>query len=53
MEFETLEQLRAELAVYIDRYHHHRPHSGLDYRTPKEVRHTWDDAQEQPLKLAA
>ena len=52
MEFETLEQLRHELAAYIDRYHH-RPHSGLDYLTPKEVRHTWDDAQEQPLKLAA
>jgi putative transposase len=52
MEFETLQQLRAELAAYIDRYHH-RPHSGLNYRTPTEVRQTWDDAQEQPLKLAA
>jgi putative transposase len=52
MEFETLDQLRGELAAYIDRYHH-RPHSGLDYRTPKEVRQTWDDAQQQPLKLAA
>jgi putative transposase len=52
MEFETLDQLREQLAPYIDRYHH-RPHSGLDYRTPKEVRQTWDDAQEQPLKLAA
>ena len=52
MEFETLEQLRIELTAYVDRYHH-RPHSGLDYRTPKEVRHTWDDAREQPLKLAA
>jgi putative transposase len=52
MEFETLEQLREQLAAHVDRYHH-RPHSGLDYRTPKEVRQTWDDAQEQPLKLAA
>ena len=52
MEFETLDQLRAELAAYVDRYHH-RPHSGLDYRTPKEVRQTWDDAQEQLQKLAA
>ena len=52
MEFETLHQLRAELAAYIDRYHH-RPHSGLDYRTPKEVRQTWDDAQQQLQKLAA
>ena len=52
MEFETLEQLRAELVAYVERYHH-RPHSGLNYLTPKEVRQTWDDAQEQPLKLAA
>jgi putative transposase len=52
MEFETLEQLRHELAAYVDCYHG-RPHSGLAYLTPKEVRHTWDDAQEQPLKLAA
>ena len=51
-EFETLEQLRDELTGYLDRYHH-RPHSGLNYRTPTEVRQTWDDAQEQPLKLAA
>jgi putative transposase len=52
MEFETLEQLRYELTAYVDRYHD-RPHSGLDYRTPKEVRQTWEDAQEQPLKIAA
>jgi putative transposase len=52
MEFETLDQLREALAAYITSYHH-RPHSGLDYRTPKEVRHTWDDAQEQLQKLAA
>ena len=36
-EFETLDELRAALAAYIDSYHD-RPHSGLDYRTPKEVR---------------
>jgi transposase-like protein len=24
----------------------HRPHSGLDHRTPREVRETWEDAQE-------
>jgi len=45
-EFETLEQARAEIGAYVDRYHH-RPHSGLDYRTPKEVRQTWEDAQEE------
>ena len=42
-EFETLEQAREAITAYIDRYHH-RPHSGLGYRTPKEVRQTWEDA---------
>jgi putative transposase len=51
-EFETLDQARTAIAAYIDRYHD-RPHEGLNYRTPKEVRKTWDDAQPQPLKLAA
>jgi hypothetical protein len=32
------------IAAYIDHYHH-RPHSRLNYRTPTEVRKTWDDAQ--------
>jgi putative transposase len=45
-EFETLEDARAAIAAYIEHYHH-RPHSGLDYRTPKEVRETWEDAQEE------
>jgi len=44
-EFETLEQARAELGAYVDRYHA-RPHSSLDYRTPEEVRQTWEDAQD-------
>ncbi len=44
-EYETLEQARRGIGAYVDRYHDH-PHSGLDYRTPKEVRQTWDDAQE-------
>jgi putative transposase len=43
-EFETLEQARDEINAYIDTYHH-RPHSGLRYRTPTEVRQTWEDAQ--------
>lgn len=51
-EFETLDDARAAIGAYVDRYHD-RPHEGLDYRTPKEVRKTWEDAQEQPLKLAA
>jgi putative transposase len=42
-EFETLDQALEVIAAYIHRYHH-RPHSRLDYRTPAEVRQTWDDA---------
>jgi putative transposase len=45
-EFETLDQARAAIAAYVDHYHH-RPHSGLDYPTPKEVSQTWEDAQEE------
>ena len=41
-EFETLDQAREEVGTYIDRYHR-RPHSGLGYRTPLEVRATWED----------
>jgi len=44
-EFETLEQARTEISAHIDRYHA-RPHSSLDYRTPEEVRQTWEDAQD-------
>jgi putative transposase len=45
-EFETLDEAREAIGAYVDRYHE-RPHSGLDYRTPKEVRQTWEDAQEE------
>ncbi len=31
------------IATHIDLYHH-RPHSGLNYKTPTEVAQTWDDA---------
>lgn len=43
-EFETLDQARKEIATYIETYHH-RPHSGLRYRTPADVRRTWDEGQ--------
>jgi len=42
-EFETLDQAREVISAYITHYHD-RPHSRLNYRTPREVRHTWDDA---------
>jgi putative transposase len=51
-EFETLEQAREVIAAYIGRYHD-RPHSSLDYRTPHEVRATWDDAGEPLQNIAA
>ena len=43
-ECETLDDARRGIGGYVDRYHH-RPHSGLDYRTPTEVRRTWEDLQ--------
>jgi putative transposase len=43
-EYETLEQARAAIGAYVERYHG-RPHSTLDYRTPKEVRQIWEDAR--------
>jgi putative transposase len=43
-EYETLDDARGGIGGYVDRCHH-RPHSGLDYRTPLEVRQTWDDLQ--------
>jgi len=45
-EYETLDQARRGIGGYVDRYHH-RPHSGLDYRTPDEVRRTWEDGRLQ------
>ena len=43
-EYETLDDARRGIGGYVDRYHH-RPHSGLNYRTPDEVRQTWEDHQ--------
>jgi putative transposase len=50
-EFETLDDARAAIGAYVDSYHH-RPHSGLRYRTPAQVRQTWEDGQ-RLLKTAA
>jgi putative transposase len=35
-QWESLDQARREVTGYVDTYHH-RPHSGLAYRTPAEV----------------
>jgi len=50
-EFETLDDARTAINAYVDSYHH-RPHSGLRYRTPTQVRQTWEDGQ-RLLKAAA
>jgi putative transposase len=39
---ETLDEASEKIAAYIDGYHH-QPHSGLAYRTPREVATTWND----------
>ena len=43
-EYETLDDARRGIGGYVDRYHH-RPHSGLNYKTPYEVKETWEDLQ--------
>ena len=51
-EFETLEQARQAVGDYVDRYHH-RPHSRLNYNTPREVAATWNDGGLTHLTPAA
>ena len=43
-EYETLDDARQGIGGYVDRYHH-RPHSRLGYKTPHEVKQTWEDLQ--------
>jgi putative transposase len=50
-EYETLDDARRGIGGYVDRYHH-RPHSGLNYRTPDEVRRTWEDRQQLQKQAA-
>jgi hypothetical protein len=44
-EYKTLNDARRRIGGYVDRYHH-RPHSGLNYRTPLEVRQTCEELKE-------
>jgi putative transposase len=50
-EFETIDEAREVIAAYVIHYHH-RPHSGLDYRTPTEVAQTWKDGQDHLIPAA-
>jgi len=43
-EYETLDDARRGIGGYVDRYHR-RPHSRLGYKTPHEVKQTWEDHQ--------
>lgn len=43
-EYETIDDARRGIGGYVDRYHH-RPHSRLGYKTPYEVKETWEDLQ--------
>jgi putative transposase len=45
-EFETIDQARHAICAYITSYHH-RPHSGLGYRSPAQVAATWKDHHTQ------
>ncbi len=50
-EYESLDDARRGIRGYVDRYHH-RPHSGLNYRTPAEVARTWEDLPEHQKQAA-
>jgi putative transposase len=50
-EYETLDDARRGIGGYVDRYHQ-RPHSGLNNRTPNEVRRTWEDHQQLQKQAA-
>lgn len=46
-EVETLDEAREKIGAY-----HHRPHSRLAYRTPREVAATWKDHDDQAIPAA-
>jgi putative transposase len=50
-EFETLDEAREKIGGYVERYHH-RPHSRLAYKTPREVAATWKDHDDQSIRAA-
>ena len=50
-EFETLDQAREVIDRYIDRYHH-RPHSRLAYKTPREVAAIWQGPDDHLIPAA-
>ena len=51
-EFETIDDAREAIGTYVEHYHD-RPHSRLDYHTPREVAATWNDGGLPHLTPAA
>jgi putative transposase len=43
-QLETLEQARAAIGAYVERYHH-RPHQGVANKTPLDVATSWKDPE--------
>lgn len=37
-DWESVDELRAAVATWLDHYHHHRPHQALNWQTPTERR---------------
>jgi putative transposase len=50
-EFETLDEARQTIGDYVDSCHH-RPHSRLAYKTPREVAAICKDQQDQSIPAA-
>lgn len=50
-EFEAIDEARQKIGAYITSYHH-RPHSGLGYKTPAQVAGTWKDHNGQLIPAA-
>ena len=51
-EFETIDDASEVIGTYVEHYHD-RPHSRLDYNTPREVAATWNDGGQPHLIPAA
>jgi transposase len=48
----ALGEAHVELRAWKKSACHHRPHSGLNYRTPHEVARTWEDLPEHQKQAA-
>lgn len=44
-EYRSIEEARASIGLWIEEYNHHRPHQGLQNRTPHEAFLAWEAIQ--------